>query len=68
VAIKGLDPGEEFAVVAARDQDLRVGARGGLKQRERSSSELMFFDKRDFIFTVMKFLLMSLLEVGCGGR
>lgn len=52
MAIKGFDSGEELAVVAARDQDLCVSARGSLKQREWPGSEFVFFDERDFIFTV----------------
>lgn len=53
VSVKGLDPSQELAVVAAGDQDLRVRAGGGLQQRQRAGGELMLLDLSDFIFPMI---------------
>lgn len=51
VAVKGLDTGEELAVVPAGDQDLGVCARSGLEKRQRTGSELMFLNEGNLVFT-----------------
>ena len=69
VAIKSLDTRQQLAVVAARNQDLGVGARGGLQEREGAGAELMLFDEGDLIFTVemqdvkLVFLCMYLAQL-----
>ena len=50
VSVKGLDTGQELAVVPARDQDLGVGAGGGLQERQRAGGELVLLDESDLIF------------------
>lgn len=52
VAIKSLDTRQQLAVVAAGDQDLGVGARGGQQERQGAGAELMRLDERDLIFTI----------------
>lgn len=54
MAIKSLDPRQQFAVISARDQDLCVGAGGRLQQREGACCKLMFLDQSDLIFTSNK--------------
>jgi hypothetical protein len=49
VTIECLDAGEQFAVVAARDQDLCARPDGGLEDRKRSCGELMLFDLCNFV-------------------
>ena len=49
MTIECLDSCKDFAIVAARDQDLCARANGGLEDGERASSELMLFDLSDFI-------------------
>lgn len=44
VSVKGLDAGQQLAVVAAGDQDLGVRAGGGLQKGQRAGGELMFLD------------------------
>ncbi len=48
--IEGFHAGQEFAVVAAGDEDLGVGADGGLEDREGAGGELVFFELGDFVF------------------
>lgn len=50
VSVKGLDTGQELAVVSARNQNLGVGAGGGLQERQRAGSELVLFNESDLIF------------------
>jgi hypothetical protein len=54
VTVEGLDAREDFAVVAARDQDLRARANGGLEDGQRSSGKLMLLDLRDFVFSMQQ--------------
>jgi hypothetical protein len=44
--------GEEFAVVATRDDDLVVVADGGLEDGEGTSSEFMLFDASNLVLAV----------------
>ena len=44
--------GEEFAVVATRDDDLVVIADGGLENGERASGELMLLDTSNFVLAI----------------
>jgi hypothetical protein len=53
VAVEGFDSGEELAVVAARDQDLAVGAGCGLEDGEGACGELVGFEEGDFVFSVI---------------
>jgi len=57
VSIKGLDTGEDLAVVSARDQDLGARADGGLEDGEGAGGKLMLLDLRDFIFAVQPSVL-----------
>jgi hypothetical protein len=43
VSVKGLDAGQQLAVVADRDEDLRVAANGGLEDGQRAAVELVLF-------------------------
>jgi hypothetical protein len=52
VAVEGFDPGEQLAVVAAGNQDLGVGAGGGLEDREGAGGEFVRFEEGDFVFSV----------------
>lgn len=52
MSVKGLDTGQQLAVVTAGDQHLGVCAGGGLQERERAGGELVLFDLSDLIFTV----------------
>lgn len=52
MSVKGLNTGQELAVVAAGDQDLGVCAGGGLQERERAGGELVLFDEGNLIFAV----------------
>lgn len=54
VAIEGLDASEQLAVVADRNQNLIVGADGGLEDRERSGGELVLLALRDLVLTKQK--------------
>jgi hypothetical protein len=49
VTVECLDTGEQFAVVAARDQNLCARSDGGLEDGKRSSGELVLFDLGDFV-------------------
>lgn len=49
--IKSLDTCEQFAVVAAGDQNLCVLSDGGLKERQRAGSELVGLEDANLIFT-----------------
>jgi len=44
---------EEFAVVSAGDEDLCVGANGGLEDGERAWGEFIFFELGDFVLAGM---------------
>ena len=44
--------GEEFAVVATRDDDLVVVADGGLKNGEGTSGEFMLFDTSNLVLAI----------------
>lgn len=50
--VESLHARKQLAVIPTGDQDLGVGAGGGLEDGERTGCELMFFDERDFVFTV----------------
>jgi hypothetical protein len=64
VSVKGLDTGQELAVVSARDQNLGVRAGGGLQKRQRASGQLMLLDKSDLIFPVnARLVFLPLLDV-----
>lgn len=52
MAVEGLDAGEEFAVVANRDEDLGVRAHGGLEEAERAGGELVLFQLGKLVLTV----------------
>ena len=54
MAIEGLDAGQQLAVVAARDQDLGVGAGGSLEDGEGAGGELVGFEEGDFVFAVIR--------------
>lgn len=54
MSVKGLDPRQELAVVAAGDQDLGVGAGGGLQEGQRARGEFVLLDLSDLIFPVMR--------------
>jgi hypothetical protein len=54
VSVKGLDPSQELAVVAAGDQDLGVCAGGGLQEGQRAGGEFVLLDLGDLIFPVMR--------------
>jgi hypothetical protein len=51
VAIKGLDPREDLAVVPARDQHLCARADCRLEDRERAGGELVLLDLGDLVLT-----------------
>ena len=52
VAVEGLDAGQELAVVPDGDQDLGVAAHRGLQDGQRAGAELVFLEKRNFVFPV----------------
>jgi hypothetical protein len=64
VTVKGLDAGEELAVVSARDQDLGARADSGLKDGKRAGGELVLLDLRNFIFSGTKSALEMTLPAG----
>jgi hypothetical protein len=68
VTVESLDAREDFAVVAARDQDLRARANGGLEDGQRSSGKLMFFNLRDFVFSRQQSEPECYIEGETGGR
>lgn len=77
VSVKGLDAGQQLAVVPAGDQDLGVRAGGGLQKGQRAGGELMLLDQSDFVLPVRicgssVSICMPLLSVHawglCGGR
>ena len=43
---------EEFLVVSTGDQDLVVGADGGLEDTKRAGGEFMFFELCDFVLAI----------------
>ena len=49
MSIEGLDPGEQFAVVAAGYENLRMRSDGGLENREGPRGEFMLFELGDLI-------------------
>ena len=54
VSVKGLDTGQELAVVSAGDQDLGVRAGGGLQEGQRAGGELVLLDESDLIFSTVE--------------
>ena len=48
--VEGFDAPEQFAVVAAGDEDLGVVAHGGLEQRERTVVEVVRLEKAELVF------------------
>ena len=66
VAVKGLDAGEQLAVVAARDQNLVVRAHRRLEYRKRAGRELVLLELSDL---VLGELGAGLVDEGghCGG-
>jgi len=50
MSVEGFYAREQFAIVAARDEDLGVGADSGLKDGERTRGKFVFFELGDFIF------------------
>lgn len=50
MAVEGLDAGEQFAVVAAGDEDLGVVAHGGLEEGEGAVGELVGFEQGELVF------------------
>lgn len=49
MSIKGLNPGEQLAIVTAGYEDLRMRSNSGLKNREGPRSEFMLFKLGDFV-------------------
>lgn len=62
--VEGFDAGEEFAVVAARDQDLGVVARGSLQDRKRPVCEFVLLDQGDFVLGEVVARLVEQLAIG----
>lgn len=52
VSVKGLDTRQQLAVVADRNQDLRVAAHRRLQDGERAGAELVLFELGDFVLAV----------------
>lgn len=52
VAVKGLDAGEQLAVVADGDEHLDVRAHGGLEDGEGPGGEFVLLELRDFVFPI----------------
>jgi hypothetical protein len=52
VAVEGLDPCEDLAVVPARDEHLCARADGRLEDREGPGGELVLFDLSDLILAM----------------
>lgn len=69
VSVKGLDAGQELAIVSAGDQHLGVVAAGGRQEGERTGGELVLLDKSDLIFPDAFHYArsVSMLQVGFGG-
>lgn len=63
--VKGFDAREEFAVVAAGDQDLCVLANRRLKDGERAGRELIFLELGDFVLGQLVAGLLQELSVSC---
>jgi hypothetical protein len=69
VAVEGFDAGEELAVIAARDEDLGVGAGGGLKDGQRAGGEFVGFEQGDFVFSGARWLDVDEgVVMGCEAR
>lgn len=49
MSVECLDARKQLAVVPARDEDLRVGADGGLEDAEGSCGELVLLELRDLV-------------------
>lgn len=62
MAVEGLDAGEELAVVADGDEDLVVGADGGVEDAQGPGGELMLFELRDLVLPIPE----KSLSVTCG--
>lgn len=54
MAVKGLDAGEQLAVVADGDEDLDAVAHGGLEDGEGPRGELVLLELRDLVLTVVR--------------
>lgn len=54
MSVKGLDTCEELPVVADGDEDLHVGAHGGLEDAQGAGSELVLFKLRQLVLTVCR--------------
>ena len=67
MAVECLNAGEQFSVVAARDQNLCARSDGGLEDGKRTSGELMLFDLCDLILAADVSNLRR-LEVVSDGR
>jgi len=50
MAVEGFDAGEQLAVVATGDQDLGVGAGGGLEDGKGAGGEFVGFEEGDLVF------------------
>lgn len=66
VAVESLDARQQFAVVAGRNQDLRMLAHGGLKQREGAGGEFVGLKKGKLVFTAARDVI-SRCSGGRGG-
>ena len=53
MSVESFDAREQFAVVAAGDQDLGVLAYGGLEEREGAGGEFVLFEEADFVLAGM---------------
>lgn len=62
--VEGLHTSEELAVVAARNQDLRVRTHSRLKERKRAGREFMLLELGDLILAVLE-LSAGRNVVGC---
>lgn len=51
MSVEGFDTRKQFAVVAARNEDLCVVAHGGLQEREWSRAEVVSLEYADFVFS-----------------
>ena len=54
VAVEGLDARQQLAVVAHRDEHLRVRAHGGLQDREGAGGELVLLELGDLVLASVR--------------
>jgi hypothetical protein len=66
VTVECLDAGEDFAVVAAGNQDLCARADCGLEDGQGSGGELVLLDLSDLILAAQRLVVRIRLE-GLGG-